>query len=129
MAMKTMAAAVAVLAAGSLAAPAEAQGAHRNAQCFLSSNVQNFSAPNSRTVYIRVGVDEIWRLDLMSECLDLPFRQHLGFERTGGDPWICQPIQATIVSREAGIPQRCPVTAMHRLTPDEVAALPKALRP
>ncbi|HWF00698.1 MAG TPA: DUF6491 family protein [Caulobacteraceae bacterium] len=116
-------------AAIALAGPTAARKPHAADQCFLASNVQNFSAPDTRTVYIRVGVNDIWRLDLMTECLDLPFREHLGFERAGSDPWICHPLQATIVSREAGVPQRCPVASMHRLTPEAVAALPKSLRP
>lgn len=107
-----------------------AQGAHKApSQCFLSRNVENFSAPDNRTVFIRVGVKDIWRLDLMNDCLDLPFRRDVGFESAGGDPWICMPIQATVVSRVGGIPHRCPVSAMHRLTADEVVSLPKGVRP
>ena len=109
---------------------ASAQDRHKpQAQCFLSSNVENFSAPDNRTVFLRVGVKEVWRLDLMNDCLDLPFRQHIGFESSGGDPWICTPIQATVVSRASGIPHRCPVSALHHLTPDEVASLSKRVRP
>ena len=110
--------------------PALAQDRHKpQSQCFLSSNVENFSAPDNRTVFLRVGVKDIWRLDLMNDCLDLPFRQHIGFESAGGDPWICTPIQATVVAHVSGIAHRCPVSGMHHLTPDEVASLPKRVRP
>ena len=123
-------AAAAGLLALTAAGVASAQGAHRaSSQCFLSRNVENFSAPDNRTVFIRVGVNEIWRLSLMNDCLDLPFRQNLGFESAGGDPWICSPIQATVVTRAGGIPHRCPVSAMRHLTPDEAASLPKGVRP
>jgi len=98
--------------------------------CFWAHNINGFSAPNDKTVYVRVGVNEIFRLDLMSECTGLTFRQSIGFEREpAGDAFICNPLQATIVYRDTGIPQRCPVTAMHKLTPEEAAALPKKDRP
>lgn len=98
-------------------------------ECFLSRDVNGFNAPNDHTVYIRVGVSQIWRLDLMTDCLDLTFRQSLGLESTPGDPWICSPLDAQIIYRETGMAQRCPVTAMHKLTPAEAAALPKKDRP
>jgi hypothetical protein len=111
------------------AAPAFAQGSKQHGdQCFLSSNVNNFSAPDDHTVYLRVGVNEIWKLGLMNDCLELPWRLSIGLQATPGDPWICHPIDATIISRGAG-PHRCPVISMHHLTPDEVAALPKGVKP
>jgi len=98
--------------------------------CFWAHNVNGFNAPNDKTVYIRVGVSEIYRLDLMSECPGLTFKQDIGLEREpSGDSFICNPLQATVVYRDTGIPQRCPVTAIHKLSPDEAAALPKKYRP
>lgn len=111
-----------------LASPALAQAAGRN-ECILSSNVQSFNAPDNSTVYLRVGVNEIWKLGLMNNCLELPWRLNIGLKTTGTGPWICRPIQATIINSGAGIPHRCPVISMHRLTADEVAALPKGVKP
>jgi hypothetical protein len=34
-----------------------------------------------------------------------------------------------VVYHETGMRERCPVSAMHKLTPDELAALPKKDRP
>jgi hypothetical protein len=106
--------------------PASDQGGH---QCLFTRNINGFNAPNERTVYVRVGVSDVFRLDLMSACSGLTFRQGIGIESTPGDPWICSPIQATVVYRDTGIPQRCPVSAMHKLTPEELAALPKRDQP
>ena len=115
-----------VLCAGHACAyPADKQAG----QCFLSRNVNNFTAPDDHTVYVRVGVNEIYRLDLMTDCIDIPFRQSLGLESMPGNPWICSPLDATIVTRDTGIPQRCPVKAIQKLTPDQVTALPKRDRP
>ena len=98
-------------------------------QCLLSTNVENFSAPDTHTVYLRVGANQIWRLDLMNDCLELPNRLNIGLQATGGDPWICKPIQATIMNQGVAVPHRCPVRALHLLTPAQVAALPKRDRP
>jgi len=98
--------------------------------CFWARNVNGFNAPDEKTVYIRVGVSEIYRLDLMYDCTGLTFRQDIGLEREpSGDAFICNPMQATVVYRDGGIPQRCPVTAIHKLTKDEASALPKKFRP
>ena len=109
--------------------PASAQPApssKQDNQCFYRRNINGFSAPNDRTLYIRVGVHDIFRLDLMSDCTGLTFREDIGIsDEPGGDPFICSPLQATITYREGGIRDRCPVTAMHRLTPEEIAAIPK----
>ena len=102
---------------------------HGGRECLFTRNINGFNAPNERTVYVRVGVSDVFRLDLMSACSGLTFRQGIGIESTPGDPWICSPIQATVVYRDTGIPQRCPVSAMHKLTPEELAALPKRDQP
>jgi hypothetical protein len=93
---------------------------------FARRNVESFNAPDDRTVYLRVGVNDVYRLNLMTHCLDLAFRQGIGLEDQPANAFICSPLEATVVYRAAGgIPQRCPVTAIHKLTPAEVAALPK----
>jgi hypothetical protein len=133
---KTIALAGAALVLAAAAAEAQPQSAAKPApqksssrECFLVRDVDGFNAPDDHTVYIRVGVSQIYRLDLMMDCLNLTFRQSLGIEHTSGEPWICSPLDAEIVYRDVGMPQRCPVTAIHKLTPDEAAALPKKNRP
>lgn len=122
----------AALACALLAAPALAlaQPAAKAAnQCFLQADVNGFNAPDNHTVYIRVGVRDIYRLDLMTDCLDLTFRQSLGLKGSPASPWICSPLDAEIVYHETGMHEHCPVTAIHKLTPEEAAALPKKDRP
>lgn len=122
-----------VLAALIAAAPAGAQPAHadsgKSQQCFLGANVDGFNAPDDHTVYLSANVHDIYRLDLMGSCTGLSFRTGIGLERAPGSSWICSPLDATIIYNDHGIHQRCPVTAIHKLTPAEVAALPKKDRP
>ena len=118
-----------VVASRGQAQPAPAALKPEN-QCFYSRNINGFNAPDDRTLYIRVGVNEIYRLDLMNDCNGLTFRQDIALsDEPAGDAFICSPIQATVTYREAGIRERCPVTAMHKLTPAEIAAVPKKFLP
>jgi Family of unknown function (DUF6491) len=118
-----------LVATGGRSQPAPAAPKPEQA-CFWAHNVNGFNAPNEKTVYIRVGVNEIYRLDLMYDCTGLTFRQDIGLEREpAGDSFICNPMQATVVYHDGAIPQRCPVTAIHKLTKDEASALPKKYLP
>jgi hypothetical protein len=112
------------------AAPASAQPPASRQQCLFVRNINGFSAPNDHTIYVRGSRnDDVWRLDLMTDCVGLSFKHAFGLESAGGDPWICQPIQAQVRIRDIGLHQRCPVSAMHKLSPEEVAALPVRDRP
>ena len=125
------------IAAGLLAAPLPPQtdasaAPHREArgqQCFYASNITNFTAASDRVVYIRVGVNDVYRLDLMNACPELSFRLGIGLSQANGGSTICSPIDLTIRYRQAGADRICPVRDMRKLSPDEVAALPKRDRP
>jgi len=120
-------AALALAAAVGGAAPAAAQP--RGQEGLYVRNINGFNAPNDHTVYVRGSANEIWRIDLMTDCTGLSFRHDFRLRSAGGDPWICQPIQAEVSFRDIGIPQRCPVVGLHRLSPEEAANLPRRLRP
>jgi hypothetical protein len=98
-------------------------------QCFYANNINNYTTEGERTLYLRVGVADVYRLDLMTDCPELGFRQRIQFTHVGGSSSICSPIDLTIQFRQAGARRLCPVSDMRKLRPDEVAALPKRLRP
>jgi hypothetical protein len=136
--MKTLAAAVlglAVLVAGLAAAqppPSQPKHAARTGRsCFWKRDVQNFAAVDDRNVYLRVGVNDVWDLKLFPGCLNLDWIYHLGI-RTLGSPNVCEgpTPNVELFPRDTGLGfQRCQVTYVRKLTPAEVAALPKAARP
>lgn len=108
---------------------ASAQTPPHQQQCLYVHNINGFNAPNDRTIYVRVGVSDVWRMDLMTDCVGLSFEQGFRLRSAGGDPWICEPIQADVSIHDIGMPQRCPVSGLHKLTPDEIAALPRRFLP
>jgi hypothetical protein len=122
----------AALAQSTSSQPTSSQPASRSTSsqsCFYDRDISNFNAVSDSTVYLRVGVSKVYRLDLMSPCTGLTYRQRVGIKTTPGSRWICSPLDAEVVYSDNGFPQRCPVTGLHALTPAEVAALPKKDRP
>lgn len=99
--------------------------------CFYARNVDSFNAPDDRTVYLRVGVRDVYMAKLFAPCTDIDWRQHIAL-RSRGSSWVCEgagAMDAEILSRSPIGPQRCPITSIHKLSPEELAALPKRDRP
>ena len=97
-------------------------------QCFYERNINNFTVPGNRLVYIRVGVADVYRLDLMTDCPEITFRQDLGFSRSASGN-ICSAVDMQIRFQQNGVRRICQVSDLRKLSPDEVAALPKRDRP
>jgi hypothetical protein len=100
-------------------------------ECFWARNVTSFAAPDDHTVYVKVNQRDVFRLDLMIACPDVDWNQRVALQSShGAGGSICSPLDAEIISHATGLGrQRCPVKAMHKLTPDEIAALPKKAKP
>ena len=99
-------------------------------QCFYSSNMSSFKEAGDRAVYVRVGVKDLYRLDLFSTCHDLRWAQTIGVESRGSS-WICSGSNSDavlIVPSTLG-PERCMVTDVKKLTDAEIDALPRKDRP
>jgi len=98
-------------------------------QCFYTRNVTNFAAPDDKTLYVRVGVRDVYRFDMFGHCPDIDWNQRLALVSRASS-WICNGMDADVITHSPGIGrQRCPVSDMHKLTPEEIAALPKRARP
>lgn len=111
-------------------AQASDKPAHRD-QCFWARNVTSFAAPDDHTVYVRVNLHDVYRLDLMIPCPDVDWNQRVALVSShGAGGSICGPMDAEIVSHATGLGrQRCPVKALTKLTAEEAAALPKRAKP
>ncbi|HEX5380111.1 MAG TPA: DUF6491 family protein [Phenylobacterium sp.] len=120
-------AALLVLAGGAATAAEDARPKPPRS-CFLTRNVNSWSAADDKTVYVRVGVKDIYRLDLLGPCPDIDWNWSIALE-SHGSSWICSPLDATIIAKSPIGPQRCPVRQVTRLTPQEIAALPPRHKP
>ena len=92
-----MLAALSCAAGAAIADPAK----NSTSQCLYVRNITNFNAVDNQTLYVRVGVNQIFRFDLFKNCLGLTFRQSLTIKATGASPWICSPLTARSATSEA----------------------------
>ena len=82
--------------------------------------INGFNAPDKSTVYIRVGVNETWRLNLFAPCPNVNWDQRIALQNRSGGSFICNALDAELLVHAPGLGlQRCPVTEMRKLTPAE----------
>lgn len=112
------------------ASPALGQTAAEPRQCFSSSQIGGFQEAGDQAVNIRVGVRDVYRLELTAPCHDVRFAQTVGVQTRGGTDFICSGLDAVlIVPRPGTSPDRCFVSQARKLSPAEVEALPARERP
>ncbi len=120
------------LTVGLTASFAEAQPSPSTAraQCFLSRDWSSWRpSPDSKAIYLRVGVSQVFRLDLAYACPTLQQSNARLITKLRGSSWICHPLDIDLQVSDGFIPSPCMVKGLRRLTPAEVDALPKGSRP
>lgn len=110
------------------AAPSASGTAKAPRACFFNRDIRGFAAPDDKTLYLRVRSKEVFRLDMMGRCPDLDWENRIAIDSRGSSS-ICDAMDATVLVRGPIGVDRCPVRAITRLTPEEVAALPRKARP
>jgi hypothetical protein len=123
-----LAAGAAALLALTATTASAAEKAPNGRQCFWARNADSFAAQDDHTVNVRVGVRDVYQFDLLGSCPDIDWNQRIALISRGGSN-ICSGLDAEIVTRSPIGPQHCAVTHMRKLTPEEIAALPKRARP
>mgnify|MGYP001553968084 FL=1 len=127
----TVAALAALLTLGVAAAtPAFAESPAKPAKNrgFFTRNADGFAAPDEKTLYVRVGVRDVYQFEMFGTCQDLDWNQRIALVSRSGSS-ICSGMDADVVTHSPIGPQRCPVRSVRKLTPDEVKALPPKSRP
>ena len=99
--------------------------------CFLSSNWEGWKSPDPSTIYLRISVSQIYRLDLAHPSYSLNDPSVHLLSKIRGSSWICSPLDMQLyVADDHGI-MREPlfVKSMTKLTPEEAKAIPAKFRP
>jgi len=127
---------MALAAAGLVASAAQAQEptakpARVARPCFSLSDWHGWSAPNDKVLYLKVRNRDVYRLDLAHGSNQLTWPgSHLVSVVRGSDR-VCNPIDLDLRVADSfympGIPIRA--KTITKLTPDEIAAIPKKDRP
>jgi hypothetical protein len=122
-------AALAIAGCASESATTATAAAGSGRQCFFVRNVESFHAVDDRTVNLRVGVSDVYRAELFAPCHDVLFAQGVAIRSRGGSSSICSPLDAELVAPSPIGPQRCLLSELRKLSPQEVAALAPRDRP
>ena len=125
---KVLAVAAAALIGGGAAPAGAADKPSPPRQCFWNHQVNSFAAQGDRTVNLRVGVNDYYQLELFSPCPDVEWTQKIALISRGTST-ICSGLDAEVVTPSPIGPQKCLVRNVRKLTPAEVAALPKGAKP
>jgi len=134
-------ASLALVASLALAAPALAQPASIKAskpaapenQCFPITSFENWRAPDNKTMYLRVNVNEYFKIDMSGECPELTYPDAHLITVWRGSSEVCGPLDWDLKVADGTGPGSfavpCIVKAQTRLTPAEAAAIPKKFKP
>jgi len=128
--MKThlaLAASAALLALAATSASAANKAPSRN-QCFWTRSADGFAAQDEHTVNIRVNVRDVYQFEMLGTCPDIDWNRRIALVSRGGSS-ICTGMDAEIVTHSPIGPMRCAVRSVKKLTPEEIAALPRRARP
>ena len=115
-------------AVAAVAGPAAAQPS-RNAppQCFSQRDIRNYAAQDDYTVNLRIGPRVVYQAKTVIGCPDIGYGAAIGYR--SNSEFVCSELDLTLVTRTNRGPRECPLKSIRRLTPTEVAALPKRARP
>ena len=117
------------LAPATAKSPADpAPATKARSQCFWTHQVNNFASSDDRIVNLRVGVRDVYQLEMLTRCTDIDWTQKIAIVSRGSSR-ICDGLDAEIIAPSQISPMRCPVRSVRKLTPDEIKALPSRARP
>ena len=120
-----------LLAAGACAlAATTSQAAAKPApdsNCFLSTQWRGWTASKDGDVlYLRVGLSDVYRVGLIPKSRVRKEPDYFLINQVRGSSWICRPIDLDLeLSDHLGFRQHVFVRELRKLTPEEIAALPK----
>ncbi len=116
--------------AAAAAAPAD-KPASKTAErsCFFSRDWESWRSPDDHTIYFRVRLNEFYRVDLSagSNMLTDPSNHLVSVMR--GTSTICGPLDLDLKVSDGYITVPLIATKITKLTPDQVALIPKKYLP
>jgi hypothetical protein len=119
-----------VLSLAALAPVAGAAAPSATNNCFFVTQWQGWKSPSPDVIYLGVNLHDVYRVDLSagSNMLDSPNMHLVSIVR--GSSSICSAIDLDIkIADDHGFVQPLIAKTLTKLTPEEVAAIPKKYRP
>jgi hypothetical protein len=120
----------AALSLSTLVPVAEAASSPSTNNCFFVTQWQGWKSPSPDVIYLGVNLHDVYRVDLSagSSMLNWP-NMHLVSIVRGSDS-ICTALDLDLkISDDHGFTEPLIAKALTKLSPDQVAAIPKKFRP
>ena len=126
------------LAATLTGPPALAADKTPQTPCFFINQWRSWKAPNENTLYLGVGLHDVYRVDLSAGSPQLMWPDAHLISRTRGPSSVCSALDLQLsVSYvndgrgllRSGFEQGLIARKLTKLTPDEIAAIPQKYRP
>jgi hypothetical protein len=99
-------------------------------ECFRSLDIENHTIGDRSTLLIDVRSKGAYRVTMKGACLAGAISTDpLIMRSPPGSIHVCKPIDMDVAVSKGGFPTPCIVDSIVKMTPEEVAALPRKLRP
>lgn len=100
-------------------------------QCFQPDAVNGFRAGDGQDVYVRAGVNDVYKLRTFGDCSDIDWASRIGIQKTAGFGSACARDDVNLlVPMGGGFPARtCRAEVVGKLSAEELEALPPRFRP
>ncbi len=111
-------------------APEKDHGKGSSQACFYARDISSWAPVGRSTINIRVHASDVYQLNLLGDCPNIDWVEGIGLQHRGSS-WICSGLDAEILAPQpgGGVPLRCPVTSIRKLSKEEAAALPPKQHP
>ncbi len=98
--------------------------------CFFVTQWDGWKSPSPKVIYLGVNMHDVYRLDLAAESSHLQWPDAHLISEVRGSSSICTALDLQLsVSDTGGFREPLFPTKLTKLTPEEVAAIPKKFRP
>jgi hypothetical protein len=112
------------------AEPAKTKAADAHTPCFFLSQWQGWKAPNDHTLYLAVNFHDVYQVDLAAGSSRLQEPDARLINRAFGSNDVCTALDLQLsVADLGGFPEPLFPSHLTKLTPEQVAAIPKKYRP
>jgi len=91
--------------------------------CLEIGQIYNWNAPDNKTLIVEDNWHNKYKLSLMAPCINLTFKERVGFKAIGGFGGLsCLSKGDEVEVRDPGFPEQCPITSIVPYTADMAKA-------
>jgi hypothetical protein len=123
------AAALSLAGAAHAAAPDKSPDKNTTKNCFLTNDWQSWRGADANTIILRVHAHDFYRLDLSSGSNMVTDPSNHLISQVRVSPWICGPLDLDLKISDGHIAEPLIVKSITKLTPEQVAEIPKKVLP